>query len=377
MLNRRTPQSKLTAYLTAIAIIAFSTFALSLIRDVISPGIAALGYLLLIVIIAVAFESRVAFLSSLLAAFSLNFFFLPPYHTLVISDPENWITLFVFLSVALTVGQLSARANERKAEAERLYSELEAAFETASDAEALRRSEKLKSALLDAVTHDLQTPLTSIMASATMLIEDNIREPGQRLLDRSARGELLEVIHQETERLNTFVQAMVQLAQIESGQQTFRPISTVPEEVVVSVARMAKKLRSSHVLRSNISPDLPKMFVDPRATVEAVFNLVQNAAKYSPPGSTILISAEGNGEMVRFAVEDEGTGIAEDQREAIFQRFYRAEDSKSGLGMGLAIARGIIEGQGGKIWVESGKKGSRFVFELPAAKNGKTEDPGR
>lgn len=378
MLNGKKPRSKVLAYAAAAAVVAGTTLALFLFREMVGPGIAALVYLLAIVILAAAFESGVGFFASLAAAFALNFFFLPPFHTLVVSDPENWITLLVFLIVAVTVGQLSARANQRTAEAERLYKELEAAFETASDVEAVKRSEKLKSALLDAVTHDLQTPLTSIKASVTMLIEDNIKEPRQRLLDRAGQSELLEVIYEETDRLNTFVQSMVQLAQIESGQRQFHPTATVPEEIVVAVARMAKSVRASHVLRSNIAADLRKLFVDPRATAEAVFNLVQNAAKYSPPGSKIMITAGAAGDKIRFSVEDEGAGIPADQREAVFERFYRSENSKSGLGMGLAIARGIIEGQGGKIWVESGTKGSKFVFELPAAANdGQTEDTRR
>src|SRR4029453_2367645 len=108
-----------------------------------------------------------------------NFFFLPPYHTLSISDPQNWIALAVFLITALIAGELSARekrraeeAEIRKMEIERLYVELREAFDKASQAEAIKQSEQLKSALLDAVTHDLRTPLTSMKASATLLIED-------------------------------------------------------------------------------------------------------------------------------------------------------------------------------------------------------------
>ena len=108
-----------------------------------------------------------------------NFFFLPPFHTFTIADPQNWVALTAFFITALAVGQLSASAKRRAEEAEagrveigRLYEELREAFEKASEAEALRRSERFKSALLDAVTHDLRTPLTSIKASATLLLED-------------------------------------------------------------------------------------------------------------------------------------------------------------------------------------------------------------
>jgi two-component system sensor histidine kinase KdpD len=110
--------------------------------------------------------------------------------------------------------------------------------------------------------------------------------------------------------------------------------------------------------------------VDSRAVVEALYNLVENAAKYSPAGTPILIAARKAAGDVRFSIEDEGPGILESDRESVFERFYRGDKSGGGLGMGLAIVRGIIEAHGGKIWVESGRKGARFVFDLPASVNG-------
>ena len=243
------------------------------------------------------------------------------------------------------------------------------AFESASGAEAVRRSEKLKTALLDAVTHDMRTPLTSIKASVTMLIEENFRGPDRPSLDDTGRGELLEVINEEADRLNTFVESMVELAQIQSGQRQFQRTGVLPEEIIVAAARRAKAIKSTHKLSSSIQPGLPKLSVDPRALAEAIFNLLQNAANHSPAGSTIRISAEKANGSVRFAVEDEGTGIPKEEREAVFERFYRSSASAGGLGMGLAIVRGIIEGHGGKIWVETGTKGARLVFDLPVPKD--------
>ncbi|MEO8648509.1 MAG: ATP-binding protein, partial [Acidobacteriota bacterium] len=192
-------------------------------------------------------------------------------------------------------------------------------------------------------------------------------KPEQLTLDDAERGELLEVINEETDRLNTFVESMVELAQIQSGQRQFRRRGVLPEEIIVAAARRAKAIKSTHKLASKIEPGLPKVSVDPRALAEAVFNLLQNSASHSPAGSTIMISAEKADGGVRFAVEDEGTGIPEDEREAVFERFHRSNGSVHGLGMGLAIVRGIVEGHGGRIWIESGKKGARLVFDLPAA----------
>jgi two-component system sensor histidine kinase KdpD len=271
--------------------------------------------------------------------------------------------------VALTVGQLSATAHRRRAEAERLYKELETAFDAASEAEALRRSEKLKTSLLDAVTHDFRTPLTSIKAAVTMLIQNNQLPKEERNLDQHSRGELLQVVDEESDRLNTFVESMVELARFQSGDKGLNRASVAPEEIVIKAARRARSL-PDHKLRSEIEPDLPVVSVDSRAIVEALYNLVENAAKYSPAGTPIRIAARRVDDDVRFSIEDDGPGIPESERELVFERFYRGDKSGGGLGMGLAIVRGIIEAHGGKIWIESGRKGARFVFDLPARANG-------
>ena len=139
----------------------------------------ALAFLLVVLLVALFWGSRPALLASVLGMFCFNFFFLPPLYTLTIAHAENWVALIVFFTTALAVGQLSARAKQRaeeaesrKREVESLYTQLQAAFERESEAEAIKRSERLKSALLDAVTHDLRTPLTSIKASITTLIDE-------------------------------------------------------------------------------------------------------------------------------------------------------------------------------------------------------------
>jgi two-component system sensor histidine kinase KdpD len=346
------------------------TAALVPFRDDINETTVALAEILVVVLVATFFGWLSALFASLLAAFSLNFFFLPPYNALAIADPENLLAFGVFLAIAITVGHLSATASKRRSEAERLYRDLEDAFEKASEAEALRRSEKLKTSLLDAVSHDFRTPLTSIKASVTMLIEDNQKPASERNLDQHGRGELLQVIEEESDRLNTFVESMVELARFQAGDNKLQKVLVTPEEIVVKAARRARSIQS-HKLKSGIEPDLPPVSVDAQAIVEALYNLIDNAAKYSPPGTPIQITAARQNGAVRFAIEDEGPGIPAAERDAVFERFYRGDKSGGGLGMGLSIVRGIVEANGGKIWVEPGKKGARFVFELPAGSNGR------
>ena len=230
---------------------------------------------------------------------------------------DNWIALFAFLITAVTVGQLSAHAKRRTEEAdagrreiERLYEELRDAFERASHAEALRQSEKLKSALLDAVTHDIRTPLTSIKASVSTLL-DELRAKmfgGRKVtLDAEARQEMLEVIDEECDRLDRFVEGLVDLARIEAGEMHLRRRWGAVDEIITAALVRAEPLTRNHKIVVEIKGDMPLVQVDPRAVAEVVYTLLDNAAKYSPAGKSIFVSAKRDeGGMITIAVEDEG-----------------------------------------------------------------------
>src|SRR6266571_6323687 len=194
----------LTGYLVAVLGIAVVTAALKLFGDGINSTTVALALLSVVLFVATIWGSRPAIVTSVLAVICFNFFYLPPVGTFRIRDPDNWIALIVFLVTAVTAGELSARAKARAEEAdaarrevERLYQELQDKFEQSSQAKALKQSERLKSALLDAVTHDLRTPLTSIKASVTTLLSDLYaaeRNNADPQLDSEGRKEMLQVI---------------------------------------------------------------------------------------------------------------------------------------------------------------------------------------
>ena len=381
---RRLERSR-AGYLVAAAVVAALTAALKLLGERVNSTTVALALLLAVLFIAARMESGPALVASVLAAFCFNFFFLPPFGTLHISEPENWVALAAFLLTAVVAGQLSTRARRRAEEAEagrleieRLYEELRNAFERASHAEALRQSEKLKSALLDAVTHDIRTPLTSIKASVTTLL-DELRGKtydGHRVaLGEESRREMLEVIDEESDRLNRFVEGLIELARIEAGELRLRLRWGAVDEVVAAALSRAEPLTKNHRVGVELEDELPVVRVDPHAVAEVVYTLVDNAAKYSPPGTGISVAAErAEGDMIRIAVEDEGRGIAPDLRERVFDKFFRAtrdgdtgSRQPAGTGMGLAIARGIVEAHGGRIWIEgrNASAGARVVFTLP------------
>src|SRR4029453_14283581 len=294
-MQRGAIRSKWAGYLLGVLGIAAVTGALKLLGPNINSTTVALAMLLVVLFVAETWGSRPAIVVSVFGVLCLNFFFLPPVHTLDIAQPENWIALFAFWVTAVTAGELSARVTRRPAEAEatrqeikRLYDELRAAFERASHAEALRQSERLKSALLDAVTHDLRTPLTSIKASVTTLLDDfKSKASPLAVLDDEGRQEMLEVINEECDRLNRFIEGLVELARIEAGElQLRRRWGTIDEMIEMALAR-ANPLVAQHRVQVDIQNDLPVVLVDARAVSEVIYTLVDNAAKYSPTGKVI------------------------------------------------------------------------------------------
>lgn len=379
-------RGKAAGYLLAVAGVVVATALLVPARGQINTTTIALVLLLVVLFVAALRGSGPALLASVLGMFCLNFFFLPPVGTFRISAPENWVALAAYLITAVTAGQLSARAEQRAEEAEagrreieRLYEELREAFGRASHAEALRQSEKLKSALLDAVTHDIRTPLTSIKASVTTLLDEFQGKTGDEppvVLDAGARREMLEVINEESDRLNRFVEGLVELARIEAGALTLRRRWGAVDDIIAATLRRADTLLRGRRVLVEIEREMPVVRVDSRAVAEVIYTLLDNAAKYSPAGRDVRIAARRtDAETMEVAVEDEGRGVPVNLRERIFDKFFRAmrdgdaggADQPAGTGMGLAIAKGIVEAHGGRIRVEdgSGGVGSRFMFTLP------------
>jgi two-component system sensor histidine kinase KdpD len=352
--------------LSAVVVLAATLILLSLSTHVNATTV-ALSLLLVVLASATFFGRNPALLASFVAMLCFNYFFLPPVRTWTISDPQNLVAWAAFTITAFIAGELSAYARRRAREAERLYDELQSAFEAATRTEALRQSEQLKSALLDAVTHDLRTPLTSIKASVTTLLES---EGGHRTieLDSAGRAEFLDIINEETDRLNGFIENMVELARIEAGSTGSSETFSNVEDIVSSALSRADKLLSGHNIVVDIEPDLPLIRVDARAIAEVIYNLFENAAKYSPPASTITLEAKQHGDTVLISVNDEGRGVPPEMRDRVIEKFVRLDgEHATGLGLGLSIARGIVESQNGSIRITEGEggKGTKAVLRLP------------
>src|SRR5437660_6439055 len=291
------------------------------------------------------------------------------------------IAFVVFVATAVAVGQLSSRARNRAEEAEarrieieRLYRQLTEAFDRASEAETLRRSEQLKTALLDAVTHDLRTPLTSIKASVTTLLTAMGNNDGaDSSLSAEGRSELLDVINEESDRLNRFVEEMMTAAQLEGGQLLLRR-SEMPAQDIINIAvdRAATPLRE-RIINVSVANKLPPLVVDGASISGVIYELLVNAAKYSAPDSMIHINAQQiSANEVEIAVENEGAALPVAVRQRVFEKFYRGpkeQGEKQGFGLGLSIARGVVEAHGGRIRMDAGPRGAGTAvrFTVPCA----------
>jgi two-component system sensor histidine kinase KdpD len=359
--------SKLLGYGVSVAAVLLATLGLIALRDQINSTTVALALLLVVLASATFFGRNPALLASFAAMLCFNYFFLPPVHTWTIADPQNLVAWAAFTITALIAGELSAYARRRARESERLYEELQTAFKTATQAEALKQSEKLKSALLDAVTHDLRTPLTSIKASVTTLLDS---EGGHRTieLDSEGRTEFLDIINEEADRLNKFIEGMVALARVEAGSHDATGTMSSVEEIIATALDRAESLLAEHHLVLNLERDLPLIRVDALAIAEVVYNLIENAAKYSAPNTTVFVTARSHGDSVIVSIADQGPGIPREMRDRVFEKFVRLDNrDTTGMGLGLAIARGIVEAQGGKIEIRSAEdsKGTKVVLTLP------------
>jgi two-component system, OmpR family, sensor histidine kinase KdpD len=237
------------------------------------------------------------------------------------------------------------------------------AVEQLGQTEATREGERLRTALLDSVTHALRTPLTSIKGAVTNLLSSD-------RLDGRQRRELLTVINEESDRLNRLVGEAAEMSQLDAGNVDLK---IEPHSIDDLISAALLHCRGTFVNRKvdvRIAPDLPRVRVDlPRAS-EVLIQLLENANQYSPPDQSITITAERSGDYVVTSVADHGSGIDGPEQDLIFEKFYRGRDQRysvQGTGMGLPIAKAIVEAHGGTISLTSQPgHGSVFSFTLPA-----------
>jgi K+-sensing histidine kinase KdpD len=355
----------LVATLAAVALGTLLVYPLKSVAPVVSLGVV---YLPAILLISIVWGLRLGLLASVASAVAFNFFQIPPLHRFTIADEQNWVALVAFAIAAIVssavadLGRAAAiEAEHRREQADRALEELEARTRErdrmraeAVEAEALRRSDELKTALLRAISHDLRTPLTSIIASGSAL--------GSPTLTAEERAELSEAIVAEGTRLSRLVENLLDMSRLEAGKAEPRrePLDLAE---VLDAARTAASDPGS--IRLAPDPGLPLVNADAAQLERAFANLIENAARYSSGRPVSVVSRSVGGNIV-VRVVDQGPGIPESEWERIFEPFQHGEGPDTGSGLGLAIAKGFVEANGGRIAVESlPGQGASFVVTLP------------
>lgn len=465
-----------------VAVLAAITAIYSRVLHVTAATVTA-TFLLDVLVISAFWGLTYALVTSLLATLAFNYFFLPPFGTLTIADPQNWVALFAFLATALIASQLAERArtavlvaNRRRRELEQLYlfsqqllstenvlellnsiprqivgnfevtaaamfvsssqkvyysdlsvqeliksDELKEMFgrgtpttdperklhasilrlgvrpigllavagedlsretldnmanlisiaiehvraaENLNKSEAARESERLRTALLDSVTHEFRTPLTGIKGSVTTLRSNPA-------LDESQRQELLAIIEEGSDRIDRLIGEAAEMAQLDAGKVALHIAPhDISEALDVALERCRQSLEH-HAVDVKLQPDLPLVNMDVVRIAEVLQHFLTNAAKYSPPDTPIHIMSEIKDGQLITSVSDHGPGIESFEQSLIFEKFYRGQDQRSivpGTGMGLPISKAIIEAHAGAIGITSQLgHGSVFSFTLPLA----------
>ena len=386
-------------------------------------------YVFAVLPVAVLWGTQLALAASVASMLAFNWFFLPPKHTFQLRDGANWLALAVYCVTAVVVGFLAARARRRSADAEQRRREASLLADAAADllrgtpeeralekaaeplaaalgvealrivpgahapeageralpmrdvatvlvdseldvddavaarvlpalgalfavqadaleAEALRRSDALKTALLRSVSHDLRSPLTAILAAAGALTNAELS------LDDADRAELSNAIRQEAERLNRVVGDLLDLSRLEAGAAEPHLELWSADELV------GQALDGNARVQVELDDAAPPVRVDGAQVERALANLIGNALKFSPPDSPVFVRAEHGSTELRFHVLDHGPGIRDADRESLFRPFHSG-------GLGLAIARGFAEVNGGAVWAQEDPTGGHFVLALP------------
>lgn len=306
----------------------------------------ALVFLLAVVIVALVGGLLPALVCALVGSALVNYFFTPPLHTWRIEDANNAIALLVFLAVAASVASIVDLAARRRRRLD----------EQSTQAAALAEADRLRAALLQAVSHDLRAPVAAAKASVSSALDASVSE--------ADRVTLLQGANRSLDRLAGLIANLLDLSRLEAG---VLPVRVQPTDVEESIAGALRHLDGPVIV--DVSEQLPAVSADPGLLERTLANLIDNALTHAE--GPVLVDAAADGPTVRIRVRDRGPGIATDRRERMFVPFQHAGDatvSPGGLGLGLALARGLTEAFGGRVEPETTPGGGlTMVVILPVA----------
>jgi two-component system, OmpR family, sensor histidine kinase KdpD len=334
-------------YAAALGVTAACTVLAALIYPWLDRANLIMVYLLGTTIAALRLGRGPAALTAVLNVLVFDYFFVPPHYTLAVADIQYLVTFAVMLIVALVIATLvaSVRAQTHAADSARFAAEKEA----------------LRNTLLAAISHDLRTPLTTIAGAGSMLADTSLQ------LDAATRTRLATSIDVKAREMSALISNVLDLMRLESGAIALRcDWQTVDELVGSALGRCGDALKA-HLVVVALPPDLPPVHVDAPLVTQLLCNLFENAAKHTPPGTRVVISAFADPHAVTVVIADTGPGLPDGDPERWFQKFQRGHDEEGGggAGLGLAICRVIARAHGGEIRAcNAPEGGALFSFTL-------------
>ncbi|WP_461023275.1 sensor histidine kinase [Thalassiella azotivora] len=329
--TRLGPLRRRTGLLLAVVGVPALTAALVPFRDQLPTAMTLIVYLLVVVVVAATGGLLPALVGSVLGVVLANWFLTPPYNTLAVARTESVVELVVFVlagGAVSVVVELGAR------------SRVAAAAEQAR-ADDLAAVDRVRAALLAAVGHDLRTPLAATKAAVSSLRQDDVP------WSDADRAELLATVEESTDRLTALVDNLLDLSRLQAGALSVDIEPVVAQE---AVARALTATAAAVPVADDVPEDLPLVDADPGLLERVLVNLVDNAARFSPDGSAVAVTARESDGHVEVSVVDHGPGVAEERWPRLFVPFQREGDrAHGGVGLGLAIARGFTEAMGGTL----------------------------
>ena len=297
-----------------------------------------------VLLIAARYGVGPAIFTAVAGVLAFDFLFLPPTMSLGIRDGKNIVTVVLMVAVSAIIGMMTEQLRRQAVHAHR-------------QAEV----ERLRNALLSALSHDLRSPLANLVGAGTALRED--------ALDARERHDLAELVADEAVRLSRLVNNLLELTRLESGQLRVKPVAQAIDETIgAALVRLDQKLEG-RVVRTEVPEEIPLALFDPVLVEQVLVNVLENAIRYTPAGSPIDIVARHEGGHIVVEISDRGPGVAEGDEERVFDRLYRgnAAQGDGGVGLGLTICQAVVTAHEGKIWLENRPGGGATVrFTLPA-----------
>jgi two-component system sensor histidine kinase KdpD len=335
-------------YAWAVVATAACTAAGLALRPYVDPVNIAMVYLLAVVVVALRYSRGAAIATALLCVLAFDVVFVPPYLSFAVHDAQYLVTFVIMLAVGLVISGLAERARHQEKARAALAVEAE--------------TERVRSALLSSISHDLRTPLAVMSGASSSLVES-----GERL-DAAERRALAESIFEQSSAMAEVMGNVLQMTRLETGAMALRRDWASLGEIAGSVLdRLAGRL-ARHRVMLDLPGDLPLVRVDASLIEQVLGNLLENAAKHTPAGTLVRLRAARRGAELVVAVEDFGPGLDPAAFARVFAKFHRGagESAAGGIGLGLSICRAIVLLHQGRIWAEQlPGGGTAFRFTLP------------